>query len=376
MKKLTAAFLSGWVKWGILVVYFLLLYILWQRTGIIEVNEAEKYLSASKQLRAEFSSKPLLEHLFYSSYVLFLFVFSFFNNNTLIIFVQICLSIYAAFCIEKTTTLFTSKKEFGLLSFILFLFCIPIQVWTLTFFSDSFFVSLTFILLYFTVKEEKSKMHFLLWFLVAVLVTFARPPGVFFVICFGAYLFSFHNILKPYLINAGLIISLSIVLIFLFNVKVETKGYIKPIVAGAIIVDQPDYDIPAFNNKEKSSLKEAYAFLLKEKGAGHITYLYEKKIVSFFTLTRNYYSTFHNLAASLFYLVYLFALIGIYFLFRSKKTTLLLLLLLPLLLTANLTGLTYNEWHYRFTAPVLPLLLIIAIIGLKESGLNKKTNYK
>jgi hypothetical protein len=226
-------------------------------------------------------------------------------------------------------------------------------------------------LLYLTVKEEKSKLHFVLWFLTAVLVTFARPPGVFFVLCFGTYLFLIHKILKPYLINAGLFISLVIVTLFLFNIKVETKGYIKPIVAGAIIVDQPDYDIPAFNNKEKSNLTEAYAYLLKEKGAGYITYLYGKKIVSFFTLTRSYYSTFHNLAASLFYLIYLFALIGIYYLFRRKKTNHLLLLLLPVLLTAKLTGITYNEWHYRFTAPALPLLLIIAIAGLKESGLFK-----
>ncbi len=362
------------MRWLTLLCYFLFLYMLWQRAGIIEINEAEKYLSASKQMKQGYLVQPLSKHFFYSSYILFLFFLSIFNSNNLIILLQIGLSTYAAYSIEKTTILLTGKKEYGLLSFALFLFCIPIQVWTLTFFSDSFFVSTICILLYFTVKEEKSKTDFALWFLAAALVTFARPPGVFFILCFGAYLFSLHKIVKQNLIKIGLFISLLIVIFFLFTIKVETKGYIKPVVAGAVIVDQPDYDIPAFNNKQRSSLTEAYTYLLKEKGARHIAYLYEKKIVSFFTLTRDYYSTFHNLSASLFYLTYPLALLGAYLLWRRKKITLLLLLFLPVLLTANLTGLTFNEWHYRFTAPVLPFLLILSIIGLKESGLFK-TNH-
>ena len=147
----------------------------------------------------------------------------------------------------------------------------------------------------------------------------------------------------------------------LFYVPVETKGYIKPIVAGCIIVEKPDYDVPEFNQLEKSTLSAAYTYLFRQNDLPYIIGLYFRKVISFFTLTRPYYSAFNNTILALHYLLYALAFAGV---FTLKQKRGLVLFLSCIFLVTKLTALTYNEWHYRFTLAIFPFLIILSAPSL------------
>ncbi len=340
------------------------MYLLYMKLGIIEINEAEKYILASRAITGGEITNTLKHHFFYSSYILFLVLVFQIGSIKTVVFVQLLLNILAAICLKKSTNLLLGNKLFGLFAQICFLFCIPIQTWTLTLFSDNFFVCIICISLYYTLKH-KTKTDLLIWMMLCVLLTFSRPPGIFFTYCFVFYYLYQLKLLKPYFFYGLAILTITAIFFLLFTTEVETKGYIKPIVAGAVIVDQPDYNIPEFNDNEKAPLSHAYIYLYNKHGFAYLATLYYKKVKSFFTLTRSYYSTAHNYLLIAHYILYPLALAGFIFLFRNSRKPSAVLFLLLIFFAANLTGLTYNEWHYRFTLSIFPVLIILSIIGIQ-----------
>ncbi len=345
-----------------LAIYSLFLYLIYTRNGIVTQNEAEKYILAAQELSNGNIGYTLNHHLFYSSYVIFITVLKQLGGIHTVILMQACLSFLAALCLNKTIQLIIRKEEVANIGMFIFLVSYPVQIWVLTLFSDSFFVSLITITLYYTVKQ-KSKNELFFWAFLLVLLVFARPPGIFLSTLFFLYYIHQQKYFSKskFSIIAGTLFIL--LFITLFAVPVGTKDYIKPIAAGAIIVDQPDYSIDHFNSIEKSNILSAYQYLTTEHGGLHIVNLYVKKLLSFFTLTRPYYSDLHNTVMILHYPLYILSIIGL--LLLKKKATR-YLLLCAIFLLANLTALTYNEWHYRFTIAIFPFLIILASIAINH----------
>lgn len=352
-----------------LAIYSLLLYLINTRIGIITNNEAEKYILASKELGNGHWDYTVKHHLFYSSYVLFITGFNRLGGLHTVVIMQACLSFFAAVCLNKTIQITVRKNWAAYVGMFIFLASYPIQIWVLTLFSDSFFVSLITISLYYTIKQ-KSKSELIFWALLLVLLVFARPPGIFLsTLFFLYYLHQQKHFSKSQLTRIAFTF-FSFIYIALFLIPAETKGFIKPIAAGAIIVDQPDYSIDYYNSIEKSNILSAYQYLAREHGTLYIGKLYLKKLHSFFTLTRPYYSRLHNTILIIHYPLYLLSIIGL-FLLKNKSQQ--YLLLSGILLLANLTGLTYNEWHYRFTITIFPFLIILSSISISHFfGLLKK----
>ncbi|MBK6754256.1 MAG: hypothetical protein IPG69_11865 [Flavobacteriales bacterium] len=84
-----------------------------------------------------------------------------------------------------------------------------------------------------------------------------------------------------------------------------------------------------------------------------------QKVLTFFHLTRPFFSTAHNVALVLHYPIYLFAAIGLFKPRCAEQNIVLAVLALHI----AVFSLTYLEWHGRFMAPVWPLLLMVATIG-------------
>lgn len=356
-----------------LVVYSFFLYLIYSRIGINTHNEAEKYILAAQELGNGNIGYTVKHHLFYSSYIFFITIFNQLGGIHTVIIAQACLSFLAAACLKKTIELSIRNEEIAYIGMFIFLVSYPIQIWVITLFSDSFFVSLSTIMLYYTVKQKSKNELFFLAFLLALLV-FARPPGIFLsTLFFLYYLHQQHSFSKAKLFIIGGAF-FTLIFIALFTVPAGTKDYIKPIAAGAIIVDKPDYNIDHFNAVEKSNILSAYHYLNTEHGGLHIANLYIKKLLSFFTLTRPYYSDLHNTIMILHYPLYVLSMIG---LFLLKNKPLRYVLLFAILLLANLTAITYNEWHYRFTITIFPFLIILSIISLDHffSLLKKKRTF-
>ncbi len=359
----------------VIIAYFIFMYLLYLKLGIIEINEAEKYIQASRSIIDGEITKTLKQHFFYSSYILFLTLIFLIGSIKIAVFAQLLLNILAAICLKKSINLLLGNKFGGQLGQICFLFCIPIQTWALTLFSDNFFVCMICITLYYTLKH-KTKTELSIWLALCLLLIFSRPPGIFFTYCFIFYYLYQLKFLKPPFFYSLAILALAVIFFLLFTTEVETKGYIKPIAAGAVIVDKPDYDIPEFNERKKETTLHAYIYLYNKHGFSYLTTLYYKKVKSFFTLTRSYYSTAHNYILIAHYILYPLAIAGFIFLYRNTQKSTAMLFLLLIFFAANLTGLTYNEWHYRFTLSIFPALIILSVIGINFLFNSKKAETK
>ncbi len=342
--------------------YSVFLFFIYTRNGIMAQNEAEKYVLAAQEL-SEGNFAYILEHrLFYSSFIFFLTIFSQLGGSYAFVMAQALLSFTAAICLEKTITHITQKKYAGQIGLFLFLFNYPIQIWVLTLFSDFFFVAIITITLYLTVKQ-KTKTQIVVWAFLLLVLTFARPPGIFLSTLFFFYYLSQSFSFKRKQLLIACATCFVLIFVCLFIAPVSTTDFIKPIASGTIIVEQPDYNITQFNAIDKSSMLSAYEYLYQTNGGLHIIGLYFKKLLSFFTLTRPHYSTLHNSFMIIHYFLYVFSLMGLLF---SEIKQLKYLLLFSVFLLANLTAITYNEWHYRFTIAIFPFLIILSSISLSH----------
>jgi hypothetical protein len=344
------------------IAYSSFLYLIYRNSGIITGNEAEKYILASQKLINGDIAYSIRHHFFYSSYIVFITPFMAVGGTLAVVIAQALLNIIAAMCLKKSVDIILPSNKMSFIGGLIFLFSYPIQYWTLTLFSDNFFVSLICITLYYTLKRNKTKPQILFWIFLLVTLLFTRPPGIFLTIAFFCYYLYESKIMEGSKVLLTAFVLFFILFVVLFNIPVENKGYIKPIAASSIIVDKPDYHVPGFTSNEKSTLNEAYAFLFKQHGFPHVIGLYAKKFVSFFTLTRPYYSTINNGVLTLYYCFYVLALVGLFLIRRQKAIV--LLFLLSVFLLANLTALTYNEWHYRFTLATFPFIFILTAIAL------------
>ncbi len=345
------------------VTYAAFLYIIVSQTGIITINEAEKYISAAQRIATSDFNVILSDYLFYFSYIFFAAILLPVGNVTTIVIAQAILSYLAALCIKKTLDLLQPNKVISYVGMFAFLFCYPVQVWVATLFSDSFFISLVSISLYYTVKQ-KTKPEIYFWVFLNATILFARPPGVFLVLVFIMFQLYKSGVLNKKKVYISFLIGFSGLVLSVFFIKVETKAYILPVAAGRIIVDSSHYSVPGFSTKSKSNLAEAYQYLYKHQGAGYLATLYTKKCFSFFTLTRPYYSAKHNKIVQLFYLFYPFFLIGLIYLWMFGKKDIVVLLCISVFCLMNLVAITFNEWHYRFTMPAFPFLIIGAACTL------------
>ncbi len=349
----------------IIIAYVLFLHLLYRYSGIITVNEAEKYIVASQELLRGNIAYTFEHHLFYSSYVLFITPFYALGGVIGVVIAQAAVNILSAICLKKSINLILPGSKVSILALLIFLFSYPVQYWTLTLFSDSFFVCLVCICLYYTLKK-KTLPETIFWLFLLLVQIFTRPPGVFLSTVFACYYLYTEKIVSTRRLWILLPMLLFILFTILFFIPVETRGYIKPIAAGAVIIDKPDYDVPEFNRLEKSTLAAAYLYLFEHKGYFQTGGLYFRKLGSFFTLTRPYYSKLNNTVLAMHYLLYAFAIIGLWT-FRGGKT-MLILVITSIFLVGNLTALTYNEWHYRFTLAIFPFLILLATLGVEYAG--------
>ncbi|RXK62452.1 hypothetical protein ESA94_05470 [Lacibacter luteus] len=339
------------------IVYTLFLVGITTLTGVITINEAEKYISAAEKISNGSTENILKDYIFYSSYIVFLTAIFLLGNTTTVVFVQAILSFLAALCIKKTIDLLYKKSVISYFAMLAYLLCFPVQSWVVTLFSDSFFVSITTFTLFYTIKRTTWKEN-ILWSLLLIILIFARPPGVFLAVPFVLYKLHFTKSISLKTASLLFAFAFCVLMLFTFTVPVESKGYITPIAAGRVIVDSSTYTVEGFNATEKNALKNAYKFLSQKNGISGLLKLYLKKAISFFTLTRPYYSKTHNLIAFLHYLLYLLFLFGSFHLLNTEKKGTVLLFVICIFSLMHLVGITYNEWHYRFTIPIFPFLFI------------------
>jgi hypothetical protein len=125
----------------------------------------------------------------------------------------------------------------------------------------------------------------------------------------------------------------------------------------------PDATAPEGNY----TLMNIYSLFVEQRGFGALCELFFKKGISFFTLTRPYYSTPHNMVNIFHYAFLVVALYSVYDLKRKKSHALITTYTTMLIISsALLVVLFYNEWSERYIVPLFPFFILLFVLFISK----------
>lgn len=349
--------------------HLMVLLCLYFKSGINFSNESEKYISIAKNLTFDNFSTSLQYLWSYSTYILFLTIcFKLGFSVYAILFIQYCFCLSGFYFFYK----FILKQNLfpeicARISLLLIVTCPIIIYWLLTFYTESFFLSLVMITTY-LVFNAKTKRNFIAAAIFAFLLLFCRPVGVFYVIGLVFVTIKLRGFKYSFVfLLSALVLVFTVVLFFL---PLHYNDFALPIFQGSVICGFPSYPynlLPEGNY----ALAQVYSDFLHANDFSALLSLSFKKAISFFTLTRPYYSLDHNIINSLYY----FFLLGGFYLvfngFKRKEKNLFVSYFISVLTPSLLIViLVYNEWSERFMVPLLPFFIVLTSVLISRSGKN------
>lgn len=351
--------------------------VLYWKIGVFTGLEADKYVIEGNMLydQGHFTDS---KYIFYLPVILLVYLSRALGvSYHLVVIVQVLLSGLALYYFYKLGNLIGNIKIAVTSSILLILF-FPLQVWNFYLYTDSIFISLTIIYAYIICRWGDRGLKgtlFILLFL--ALLQFARPHGFLFIPCTIVYLLLRQQTRASFFSGLALSALLLFAMYFLLNAAFTGGGdmdAMKPFIEEHIICFVPmkpegtALDIV----KTANPVNDLFYYIIHNPF--HFVRLMFLKLLSFFNMTRPYYSTGHNLFLLLFFIpIYIMSIPGIYYLvkaFRNFSTYLLAMLVLyPL-------GATFqcDDWHSRFAMVTFPYFILLACIGVY--GLLQKRNQK
>lgn len=359
------------------IVHLLLLYLLYRQFGFNTLNEGEKYLSRAQLFANGNFVNATQYQTFYLTYVSYLALFLLLKLPVSIIFLSTyCLSLWAYFKFYQFINVRFNKVTAQL--WLLFVLCSPlIQYWQFNLFSESFFIAISLLFAYYTLQPTISN-RVLKVSVLAVLVIFSRPSGIFTVSVLLFYKLFQDGVLSKkqtltYLACSLLIMFLGIFFLF----QLPYHDFAQYISNGSIYYGFPSWIYPQLE-PGTYSLWDCYQFLFEQKGIKTIAYLFIKKFDSFFVTTRSYYSNFHNLINLGHVVFYPFALLSIYvaYRFQKKMFSILMVFVCIILLNALMIALIFNEWSERHTLHVFPYIMLLSAYALSYLYQNVKSKWR
>ncbi|GAA4326420.1 glycosyltransferase family 39 protein [Flaviaesturariibacter amylovorans] len=288
--------------------------------------------------------------------------------------VALAQSVFSAFALTllyKGTLQVFGRQVAFMASLLLCLFP-PFFSWDLYLYSESIFISLSLVLYYTVCRNEKYSQRWLLATVaILLLMFFTRPVGVLFAPALFVYSL-FRTYLRPadrYLTSGLFLLLLGVMFVFIDRILHggEDMNAMKPLKEEHVVcfvAQNPGgatLDLKYYDN----GLRDIVYYVTHNPG--HFAKLMGQRILSFFSMTRPWYSAAHNWAIRVFTVpVYVFFLIGLVGLFRERRNLQLylvaLLLMYPLAITFQC-----DDWHARFTMPVLPAICVLAACGFSET---------
>jgi 4-amino-4-deoxy-L-arabinose transferase-like glycosyltransferase len=346
------------------VVHILLFFLKGINTGL----EAEKYIQqAENVLEGRFPSAPK-----YYFYVPIIYLIAFAQKFSLgygfVTMMQSLLSAFALLLFYQGTKKIFNAQTALIASLGLCIF-LPFMQWNFFLYSESIFISLSMILFYAACMFEKQSVKFfILIILLLTALVFTRPFGSLFIPPILIYfLFSKYENKKFKLLTVTTA-TLFVVVMYLGIQAVfhggEDMDAMKPFIEEHIVCFVPNkpegakLDLKYYNN----GIADILYYITHNPW--HFTKLMIERLFSFFKFTRPWYSTLHNLFLFCVIVpVYVFFIIGL-IKFLKRKTNLSIFIIAVLILYPLATTLQCDDWHSRFTMPVLPPIFAVSAYGL------------
>lgn len=357
--------LSKYFLFLLLGLHVLVLWILHKNFGFNFINEADKYLFTAQKINLSNLSDLLQHQWFSSTYILFLAVclkmgFSF----KLILIVQFIFSLTGYYFFYRFLVSQFFFSEIYSRICMLLIMCSPIILyWQITLFSESFFIAISMIATFFAFNSGIRK-HLILTVIFGFLLLFSRPVGAFYVLGLLFVVMKLREMKSAFVLTAVSYIILIALIIFVM--PLHFKGIALPVLQGSVVCGFPKY--PDSSVIEGNyTLFGVYSVFIEQHGFGALCKLFLDKTISFFTLTRPYYSAAHNVINSVNY-VFLFAAIFSIYDMRRKYTLTLITNYAVLLIFSStlLVVLFYNEWSERYIVPLFPFFILLFVLFISK----------
>ena len=343
------------------IVHICVLAILYFKFGFNTVNEGDKYLSRATFLANGDFINSTQYQTFYISYVVYLAVFVFIKAPTLLIFMSTyTLSLFAYYKFHKLISSYINYETSYL--WLIFMCVSPlIQYWQFNLFSETFFIAMSLLFTYVTlfdyIKNRTLKIS-----LLGLIVVFARPSGIFTVICVLLFkIYQDKRFTKKQILLFGSSAFLFLFIGVLFFFQLPYHDFSKYISNGSIYYGFPSWSSPELP-PGNYTLFNCYQFIVEQKDLKTLLFLFIQKLNSFFLTTRPYYSNFHNAINASHHLLYPIALLALYFSYKKQKAVyhFLITFSVIIILNALMVGLIFNEWSERHTLHIFPYIMLLA----------------
>lgn len=365
---LTTLYKKQKLFWSTLVICHLaLLAFLYVKFGLAVVGESDKYLSEAEAFANGEIKKATDYQLFYSAYILYLAVFVKLKLPTLCIFICTwCLSVFATYKFYRLISELVNETTAKL--WIVCMTLSPLLLyWQLTLFSEVFFIGISLLFMY-VLLTGNLNYRLVKAILLALILLFTRPTGIFSIVCLLA-LYAYVNklICKKNTIRLSVLLLIGLFFIVIFAVKLHYNGIASQVATGAVYYGFPKWNSPTLPPGEYT-LADCYRFIIERHGLGELLKLNTHKFLSFFKLTRVYYTGSHNFINSLHYMFYILAFFGVYISYKKDTifNPLFVCACTIIFLNALIVGLFFNEWSERYTIVVFPFLFILAAYGTTQ----------
>ncbi len=331
--------------WGIVQ------YGLFRYYGFVTSFEGKKYQHDALSFLATGKLSDL--RFFYSAYTLIIALFIKLRLSLkLIIILQLSINLWATFRFYRLAQTLVKQPLIAALSTSILILSFPIQQWNFYLYTESLFTSLTILFAYHILLFKFTKIvDYLIISILLFLLSFLRPTGILLAIPLIIYLFLNRNQLKLHKLQSA-IPALTLAILIAFNIVFNT-GHLIEYTHLALQKSWIVWGEKYFQHNHNS-----YSFL----GFMEIIIL---RSLYFFSMLRVHYSNFHNLLLMSFYPIYLFALAGIYPLWKSSKTVFLFIVTI-IIVFSSFSILTFINWQGRFMVPILPFIILLAGYGFRS----------
>ncbi len=361
--NILAQFERPHARWVFVGVHLVLLAVLFFSQGILADKEALKYVGCAEDVVHGDLKDLFGNYLKYASYILFLVPFVAIGLPKLAVLAQVILGIAAAFALGRLVVRLTGSTSFGNIAVLILLICVPVQTWTLALYTESFFTSITVLFIERISRNERAD----LWsYLVGAVSVFARPVGMLFV--GPALVWKWTRDLSRAFRNTSRVAGCVGVLLVAMLLPGIERAQLEPIVEAQVIAGVPG-TTGAMAEFSGSSIADAQLFLMDRLPMGEWACLAGQRMRSLFMLHRPWYTTYHNVSVSLFYLLYPLAIWGIW---AYRKSSVVRLFCAMLLLQTLLVGFTHDEWSGRFLVPLLPWIILLGTLGI--AGFSRRSD--
>lgn len=348
----------------LLVVFCIVQTLLFLKFGVVTQNEAAKYVSEGTLLATE-GKLSHIKYFFYIPVISLVWLCKTLHISLFFaVLIQVILSGIAQFCFYKLCRSLTNYKAAFITSLFLALF-FPLQSWNFHLYSDSILISLSLVYLWFFYQYDRYQLsrHLLLALGVLILITFSRPHGLLFIPPAILYLVFRKQSRKTLLVNMGICVLLT-GLMFLAALVIFSGGgdmdAMKPFIEEHIICFVPtatgNSNLTLINSG--SQMYDLWYYIIHNPL--HFLKLTGLKILSFFNLTRPWYTPVNNyLLIALMVPLYTSFLFGLKKFIKANRSFALLVIGLLLLYPFGMT-LQCDDWHSRFTMAIIGALLCIS----------------